>query len=144
MYGVSAANLPPMMPPSAFSSNSLSDSQREQVSDILSNFDLENMGAEDHNALRTQLHDAGIGPGKDLKEMLRAEGLQLPGSGEKGNRPPPPGGPSGVDQQKMEAVFSILGDYDLQNLSEDDEDNIQSALKEAGFDVDDSIFEILV
>ncbi|MGH1480868.1 MAG: hypothetical protein ACRBM6_19410 [Geminicoccales bacterium] len=72
---------------------------------------------------------AGFNPG-ELREATGGE-----------RRPPPPRRDQGsgqIDQAAIEALTSILEKNDLNSLSSDDQQGIQSQLSEAGFSVESS------
>lgn len=135
-------------------SQPLTDDQKSQVKDILSQFDSENLTQEDAKSIFTAFREAGIQPGRDLAQTItdagfdaeqirtlaRPEGGRPPG-------PPPGGGPVGgpgggpgggfgaagsVNKSALQTLQSILQEYDLTNLSRDQETELLGKLNESG------------
>jgi len=131
-------------------SQPLTDDQKSQVKDILSQFDSENLTQEDAKSIFTAFREAGIQPGRDLAQTItdagfdaeqirtlaRPEGARPPGGGPVGG---PGGGPGGgfgeagsVNKSALQTLQSILQQYDLTNLSSDQETELLGKLNESG------------
>lgn len=54
--------------------------------------------------------------------------------------PPPPA--SQINTEALETVASVLEDYDVNNLTDDDRDSIRLALEEAGYGTPGSLFDL--
>ena len=82
-------------PPPMERGQKLSDEQKTQLAEILSNYDAEDMTEEDMKSMLDEIKEAGITPGKELKETLEEAGFELkpPQQGQGG--PPPMGGMNG-------------------------------------------------
>ncbi len=65
----------------------MTDEQKSQFSEIIANYDSENMTKEDMESLRSELESAGIKPGDDLKGLMDEAGFKPPEKPQ-GNRPP--------------------------------------------------------
>lgn len=115
--------------------SALTDDQKQQVTDILSQYDPENMTADDAKAIFDSFREAGIQPGAGLKETVEAAGFDLEQfKPEKGEGTPPPPPPSNeLDVEQLQSLQTILGQYDLSNLSDDEEQTLMSSLQQAGF-----------
>ncbi len=129
-----------MMGPSA--QTELTDDQKSTVQSILADYDAENITAEDAQEIFQKLADAGITPAKGLKEAIEeagfdAEELRTLGMPQGQNPPPPPPPDStssseGINMSALESLQTILDQYDLTNLSEEDESNLISQLSQTG------------
>jgi len=87
-------SMPTGMPPRP-EGQSLTDSQKETVSSILSSFDAENLSSDDASAIVEQLKEAGIEPSKSLSSVLASSGFDSKNIAElsgQGKPPPPPRG----------------------------------------------------
>ncbi|NVJ97925.1 MAG: hypothetical protein HWE25_07225 [Alphaproteobacteria bacterium] len=129
----------------------LSDDQKNLISETLSNYDPDNLTAEDAKAIATTFRDAGIQPGKELASAMEDAGFDAREVGElagvkppKGPPPPPPQGQS-LNTEGLQAIEDILEDYDLSDLSEEDEEEILSAFEDAGLiGKEGSVFNLTV
>lgn len=147
----SVGGQPPGGPGGPPPSKPMTEEAKKQVTDILSQYDPENLSSEDMDAINKSFKDAGIRPSGELKSMLEDSGFDAKALGDRaretqgadGGRPPgggpPPGGPppGGGAQQastdQLKQLSSMLEQYDLNNLSEDDQTNISQKLTELGF-----------
>lgn len=118
----------------------LSADQKSLIEETLANFDAETLSEEDAQSIVQAFKDAGIKPGKELAQAVSELGFdareigELAGA-ERPNGPPPPppqGAAQSLNTEGLQELEDILEDYDLSNLSEEDEDEILSAFEEAG------------
>jgi hypothetical protein len=121
----------------------LSEEQKSAAEEILAQYDPEALSEEDVDAIKQQLRDAGIGPSRDLKDLLQEAGFdaeqfkpkgpggEAGGPGGPGGAPPPPA--EGLSEEVLKTLASIFEEYDAENLSEDDLSAIQQKLQDAGF-----------
>ena len=94
---VSGAGMMPPPPPMG-RSQALTDDQKTQLTEILSNYDPANMTDSDVQSMRDEINNAGIRPGEELKSILEDSGFEVgppqggpPPMGAQGaNRPAPP------------------------------------------------------
>jgi hypothetical protein len=119
----------------------LSDEQKAKVKDLLSEYDPENLTADDAKSLFKSFQDAGIkGPG--LREAIKEAGFdpeEVWSLGHDGQQPPM-GGPGGqgsdgaskINASTLQSLQNILDQFDLSNLSEDDEKSLMTQLSKAG------------
>ncbi|NPV87141.1 MAG: hypothetical protein HPY45_14175 [Anaerolineae bacterium] len=145
-----------MRPPAA----SLSDEQKAQVQSILSNYDPDNITQEDAQEIFQQLREAGIPPMRGLKEAIEEAGfdaeklrqLGMPDQGS-GKMPPPPppqagwgaaSGVGGVNLQTLQSLQSILNQYDLANLTDEQQTSLMTQLWEIGLFNQGSLFDFRV
>jgi hypothetical protein len=128
---------------------SLTDEQKQKIADILSKYDAKNLTADDAKAIFKAFKEAGITPAKGMKEAIEAAGFDaeklraegMPESDKAGRRPPPPP-PSSSDSSSdssgtvnvsaLKSLQDILSQYDLTNLSADDQTSLVSKLQEQG------------
>jgi hypothetical protein len=146
----SVGGQPPGGPGGPPPSKPMTEETKKQVTDILSQYDPENLSSEDMDAIKKSFKEAGVRPNSELKSMLedsgfdakalgdRARETQGAGGGPPPGSPPPGGGapPGGVQQastDQLKQLSSMLEQYDLNNLSEDDQTNISQKLTELGF-----------
>jgi len=90
---VNSSNM--MQPPPPPKSNPLTEDQKQMVSDIISKYDSSNISDTDFRSMMTEIHDAGITPSRDLRNMVEEAGFTMPeGKGPEGvkggSRPEPP------------------------------------------------------
>jgi hypothetical protein len=127
--------------------STLTDEQKATVSDILSEYDSENITADNAKEIFQRFKEAGITPQAGLKEAIEAAGfdaeklreLGMPEQGGKMPPPPPPpsststsGSATGINASTLETLQSILDQYDLSNLSSDDENKLLTQLNSMG------------
>jgi hypothetical protein len=125
----------------------LTDEQKQTVTDILSKYDPENLTADNAKTIMKAFREAGIQPNRGLRETIESAGFDAkellsmgrPAGAPKG--PPPggmPGGMSGdtqstkIDQNSLKTLQSILNQFDLTDLSSEDEDSLVTQLQDAG------------
>jgi hypothetical protein len=108
-------------------STSLTEDQKNQVESVLSKYDPQNMTDEDKQALKSELKSLGIGPSKELFEILKSSGFgpdELRGK-EREGLPPLPANDSKelpqylldfVEKQKSGTVTQDDIDALIQNL----------------------------
>jgi hypothetical protein len=121
---------------------SLTDEQKQKIADILSQYDPENVSEEDAKAIFQAFKDAGITPAKGMKEAIEAAGfdaedLRARGMTDQGGRMPPPpppdsGSSSGVNVSALQSLQEVLSQYDLTNMTEDDQSQLLSQLQNQG------------
>jgi hypothetical protein len=119
-------------------SATLTDDQKKQVQDILSKYDPNNLTAKDAHAIFTQFRDAGIPPAKGMEETIKAAGFDA-------EKLRSLGMPRNDDQESMfwasqnstqelnisalKSLQSILSQYDITNLSTDQEASLLTQLQ---------------
>ncbi|MCP4214231.1 MAG: hypothetical protein GY765_06220 [bacterium] len=123
----------------------LTEDQKGVLEEILAGYDPTNFSSDDEKAMRTELRDAGIFPGRELGTALDNAGFDVkrphpPGGGP--GRPggaggpggPPPRGPVGYEltTDQKDILEEILATYDPADFSEEDRDAMSARLKEAG------------
>jgi hypothetical protein len=138
----------------------MNDETKQKVKDLLSQYDPENLSTDDMDSINQGLRDAGVRPSRELKSMLEDSGFDAKALGERarsqggpggpggpGGGPPPggpppgggPGGPGGAgggqppSNTQLQQLGSVLEQYDLNNLSDDDRTAIGQKLSELGF-----------
>lgn len=121
-------------------SQPLSDEQKSLVEETLSNYDAENLSEDDAKAIVETFKEAGIKPGKELADLTSELGFDAKEIGDlAGLEPPqgpPPAQPGGEDEQSLNTedlstLQSIIDDYDLNDLSEEEEEEILNQLEDA-------------
>ena len=120
-------------------SQGLTDDQKNTITEILSQYDPDNVTEEDAKAIFQAFKDAGINPTRGMKEVIEAAGFDAEDLRSKGMTdnqmppPPPPGQSSGVNLSALQSLQEILNQYDLTNLSEEDQTSLTQKLMENGF-----------
>ncbi len=127
--GVHPAGMPRNMP--------LTADQVDQVSSILSEYSPDSLTDEDTEAIRQAFSEAGIIPGRDLRQAIEAAGfdaeaLRGPARSEGAEPPPPPPPPQGQSLSSLGQLKEILSQYDLSNLDAEGQDALMVQLKETG------------
>ena len=132
-----------MMRPPQF--QTFTEDQKSQVSSILSDYDSSSLTAEDASSINDSFKEAGFNGGFGLYLAIKEAGFDggmireldpiSQVEGPKGPPPPPPpsgGGATGLNEEALAELQSILEQYDLKNLSSEDESELLSALEESG------------
>ncbi len=96
----STGMMPP--PPPMGRTQALTDDQKTQLTEILSNYDAENMTETDIQSMRDDIRSAGIRPGEELKSILEDSGFEV---GPPQGGPPPMQGASGPEQPQFVLDF---------------------------------------
>lgn len=119
----------------------LTDEQKQTIADILSEYDSENISEADAQEIFQKFKDAGITPARGMKEAIEAAGfdaedLRAKGMPE-GQQPPPPppdqtSGSGSVNVSALQSLQSILSEYDLNSITEDQQSELLTKLNEAG------------
>ncbi len=148
-----SAGISVQFPPQGFGQAKLSDEQKSAVSDILSQYDAETLSEEDVASIREQFREAGVRPSPELKSAIEEAGFDAEAFRPDG---PPPGGPGGAggprqgpppgtgdedSDETLKTIASIFEDYDLESLSEEDLNEIQQKLQEAGIALPGSVID---
>jgi len=119
----------------------LTDEQKSQVQSILSQYDPSNVSAEDAKNIFKAFRQADIRLGPDLKNTISAAGFDAGnllsiarsdghGYGHRTGAASAPG--NRVNMSTLQSLQSILNQYDLTNMSPDQEKEILSKLNDAG------------
>jgi hypothetical protein len=117
----------------------LTDDQKNKIQEILSQYDPENITSEDARSIFEQFREAGIRPARGMKDAIEAAGfdaekLRSLGMPEDGMQGPPSGGKTqAITLSSLKMLQSILSQYDLSNLSSEQEGDLLSKLNSAGF-----------
>ena len=127
----------------------LTSDQAQTISDILSQYDAENVSDDDAKAIFQAFKDAGITPAKGMKEAIEAAGfdaedLRTRGMSDQGMPPPPPqsSSSSSINLSSLQSLQEILSQYDLSNLSESDQTSLISQLTDSGLIFPGSVIDI--
>ncbi|MFC3050478.1 hypothetical protein [Kordiimonas pumila] len=135
------------------SSAPLSDNQKTLIAETLSAYNTENLTEEDAQTIVNAFKEAGIKPGKELATELEQYGIDARELGKQAGieppadkpAPPPEGGIEKLDKEGLQKLQSIIENYDLTNLSDEEEQELSAALQEAGLIGEDgSLFSVKV
>jgi hypothetical protein len=127
---VNMSSLRGMMPPQWGGDNKLTDQQKTQAQEIISQYDPDNMTEEDRMSMMEELREAGIHPGEDMKNILEEAGFDM--KPPEGKRPPMM---SANPMQSMttegapEFFTDFIEKYTSGNLTEDDIDTFITSVK---------------
>lgn len=105
----------------------LSFDQQLTIESVLSNYDSDNLSAQDASEIVSAFQDAGIKPSKSLADAMDSMGFdaqmvgELAGVQAQGGMPPPPPPPPKGDENAIADILSELLDSD-----DDDDDNSNS------------------
>lgn len=134
-----SSDITALFPRAGGSAAKLTDEQKTAAEEILAQYDPEELSEEDVEEIRQQLRDAGIAPSRDLKALLEEAGFDAeqfrpkgpggPGGGPEGAPPPPP---PELSEEQVQTLASIFESYDAEALTEEDIQEIQTKLQEAG------------
>lgn len=121
-------------------SRPLTDEQKSLVQSTLAEYDSESLTAEDAKEILSTFREAGIRPGQELRQAIEDAGfdekqlLEL-ARPEGGPKPPPGHGPQGsstIDVSALQSLQTILSQYNLSDLSSDEETDLLNQLNSSG------------
>lgn len=133
----------PMGGPGGFGAPAaLTEAQTTQVKTILAQYKAEDLSTTDAQAIFKSFREAGIRPGPGLREAIEDAGFdaeKLRALGRPEGERPPQGGPRGAQGQgqglnkaALQSLQSILSQYDLTNLTDDQEQDLLGQLGNTG------------
>lgn len=133
MGGIGSFPLPPRSHP-------LTDEQKSLVQFTLAEYDSENLTADDAKKILNTFREAGIRPGKELRQAIEDAGFDekqlLDLAGPEGGQKPPSSrgvqGSSNVDVSALQSLQNILSQYNLSDLSADEETGLLDQLNNSG------------
>ncbi len=125
--------------------NKLSSSDYEAISSILSQYDASNLTQSDAKSIAVSFKEEGIRPSHQLVNAMDSLGFSAQEVGELAGvdgvglvpppppaPPPPPPGSNTLSDLQVETMWSILAEYDADNLTQSEAEDIDSALRAAG------------
>ncbi len=112
----------------------MSSEKKEQVQEVLSQFDSENLSANDASSITESFKELGIAANLELKELMTESGFDAENIGEMAGvtnkqMPPPPQHTTENSSDIVSFLDQILEDFN-DKLSEDDKASIMSALQD--------------
>ncbi len=130
----------------------LTDQQKSQLSEILSQYDPENITKEDAQAMFKAFHEAGIG-GPELKEAIEEAGFDADKVWELAHGDKPPRPPEGrefsgqrelgsINTSALETLQSILSQFNLSEMNEENQTSLIQKLKESGLLLQGGVIDI--
>lgn len=130
------------------SGQKLTEDQISQIKSILSDYDASALTAEDAQNIGEAFKEAGITPGRELAAAMKTFGFDAKEIGDlvasstnEGVKPPPPPAQGGsLNAESMQTLYDILDQYDLINMSEDDEIALTQSLKKSGLFTTGTLF----
>ncbi len=125
----------------------LTDKQQSQVSSILSQYEPSNLTGSDAQSIMQALRKAGIPMGSGLRDAMKADGFDLKQVGSLARQAQQQdqdqqssdattssssSGSDGINVSALQSLQSILSQYDLSNLSSDQQNSLTSQLQQSG------------
>ena len=129
----------------------LTDDQKSQVEEILSQYDPDNLTAEDAKAIFKQLQEAGIPPGDGLKEAITSAGFDADslfelGAPKRGQQQSwatsSTSSSASVNSTALQTLKSILSEFDLTNMTTTTQKDLLTRLNDAGLLLGGDIIDI--
>lgn len=113
---------------------SLSDEQKQFVTDTLSAFDPESLSADDAKQISARFREQGIAPGRGLAEVMAASGFDAREVGKLAGVEAPPAGQVAPTASTSSDIISylsqLLADQGNEPLSEESKQTILQALRD--------------
>ncbi len=138
-----SSDISSLLPKASAFGTPLTEEEKSTVEEILAQYDAESLTDEDEETLQQELRDAGVKPSRELGTLLEESGFDSALTKPGGLPPGGAGGPGGpgasgqseqlISQEGLQTLTSILEEYDLESLSDEDVTSIQAKLGEAGF-----------
>jgi Spy/CpxP family protein refolding chaperone len=125
-------------------SQPLTDDQESQIQSVLSKYDSSNLTSDDAKSILDSFRKAGIPPGKELEDAISSAGFDAkklfslagppPGAPPSGSRSGSTGTSTGGTDvaSVLQQLQSILGQYDLNNLTSDQQSKLITQLSNTG------------
>lgn len=130
-------------------SRPLTDDQKSLISSTLSQYDPDDLTAEDAKTILDTFREAGIRGGKETRQAIQDAGfdekklleLARPEGAPEGGPQGGPQGPrgsrgtnssTGIDLSALQSLQSILNKFDLSSMSDEDESSLLTQLNKAG------------
>jgi len=129
----------------------LTTDQQDQLQTLLSEFDVDNLSADDATKIVSSIQEMGIEPSQSLTDLMADSGFDAQAIGDMGgaNRPPPPPPPQESTTTESSELVSFLEEllesYDSEELSDENKDSILAAVQEKfGLTATDSMISVQV
>ena len=130
----------------------LTDEQKSQLSEILSQYDPQNITKEDAQAMFKAFRESGIG-GPELKKAMEEAGFDADKVWELAHGDKPPRPPEGqestggrefgsINTSALETLQSILSQFNLSDMSEENQTSLIQKLKESGLLLQGGVIDI--
>lgn len=87
----------------------LTEEQKNAVEQTLSAYDAQNLTSEDANAIITAFSDAGIKPGRELRDAIADQGFDASQIRATSDLPPPQNDRPQLPKQRAEEISNMLG-----------------------------------
>lgn len=119
----------------------MTEEQQAQVASILSDYDASALTEDDALSIVEAIEDAGLRPGRELGNAITDAGFDpgeiasLAGLSKQGPPPPPPppaGTSSEINIEAVAELQEILSQYDLDNLTSEEEADLLEKLQSSG------------
>jgi hypothetical protein len=120
----------------------LTDEQKATGQDILSKYDAENLTTDGADAIFEEMREADLPPGPGMKEAVEEAGFDLEPFKPKGGPPPQGGVNQELDVESLQSLQTILNQFDLSNLSAEDEESLFTQIQAAGLMTPGNLFTI--
>ena len=118
---------------------SLTDEQKTTLSEIIAQYDPENMSKDDMKTMMDEIKSANIPPSKDLKEIMDAAGFEPPKRPEDEGAMPPP--PQNGSKEIPGFIQEFMQKQESGEATQDDFNQLLQTLQEKGFDTTGLLFD---
>ena len=141
MEGISGVSMMRGMPPMTGmpKNDALSEEEKTELEKILEEYNAETLTEEDAQSIFDKFREAGIKPGQGMKTAVEEAGFDLGQFKPAGGRPqgPPPspagtGSSQSIDLESLQSLQTILNQFDLADMSAEDEESLISQFQQAG------------
>ncbi|MCP3671663.1 MAG: hypothetical protein GY814_14785 [Gammaproteobacteria bacterium] len=125
--------MPP--PPHGHGGASLTDDQKQLITDTLSKFDADSLTESDATSIVSSFQEAGIQPGMELAQAMEAAGFDAKAVGDMaGVQGPPPGGSQGqsgginISEELLEELYTLLDQYYAEETTDVDRSSLMDTI----------------
>ncbi len=119
----------------------MTDEDKETFADIIEKYDSANMTKEDTESLRSELKDAGIKPGEDLKNMMQEAGFDMPGPPPGKGTPPQGAGMMAQNSETSETLNNFIEKFKSGTADEEDLDSLLSWINQNNLSYNGNIID---
>ncbi len=133
-------------PPRGQGGASLTDDQKQLITDTLNQFDADSLTEADATSIVSSFQEAGIQPGKELAQVMETAGFDAKIVGDMaGVQGPPPGGPQGqggginINEELLEELYTLLDQYYAEETTDVDRSSLTDSIRTL-LGSEDSIF----
>ncbi len=115
--------------------NALTEEQKKSVNEIITKYDPKNMTEELYNQMHNEIKKLGIGPNKELGDILINAGFNLPEPPRMLNIPPKGSLPNFINQNSADIFTSFMQKHENGTATKEDFENMLQKLYDNGEDL---------